>query len=432
MFYTLGSIHWRSNAPPIVVAGKGETMANQEQLAILRSGTWNWSLWRRENPNAVIDLSGANLRAATLMGANLIAANLGGADLVDTRLTRADLTGADLRMATLARAYLDNANLRGANLSKAVLEGAHLEQAKLYGVDLSEADLSQVNLGSADMTEANLSQAMLQDADLSYASLKGASLTDASLADTIFNGTDLSGTDFSQAELQDTIFGDLDLSEAIGLGEVIHDGPSRISTDVLARSKGKIPNVFLQGCGLSDWEIEEAKLYNPNLSNDEVNEILYKMYELRATQALQISPLFLSYSHTDSEFVDRIGDCLTQKGIRYWRDIHDMKAGRMEKQIDRAIRQNPTVLLVLSKHSLKSDWVEHEVRKARALGKELEREVLCPVALDDSWKDSHWPQRVMEQIMEYNILDFSAWHNESRFDEMFRKLIDGLELFYNG
>ena len=109
-----------------------------------------------------------------------------------------------------------------------------------------------------------------------------------------------------------------------------------------------------------------------------------------------------------------------------------MKAGRIENQIDQAIRQNPTVLLVLSEHSLRSDWVEHEVRTARELEKDMGRDVLCPVALDDSWKSSHWPKRVMEQIMEYNILDFSEWEDDVKFEGMFRKLIDGLELFYKG
>lgn len=32
--------------------------------------------------------------------------------------------------------------------------------------------------------------------------------------------------------------------------------------------------------------------------------------------------------------------------------------------------------------------------------------MLCPVALDDSWKDSPWTKRVMQQVLEYNILDF--------------------------
>ena len=90
------------------------------------------------------------------------------------------------------------------------------------------------------------------------------------------------------------------------------------------------------------------------------------------------------------------------------------------------------MLLIISEHSSNSDWVEHEVRTARELEKSTARDLLCPVALDNTWKDSRWPKRVMEQIMEYNILDFSDWKDDSKFEGMFRKLIDGLELFYKG
>lgn len=149
-------------------------------------------------------------------------------------------------------------------------------------------------------------------------------------------------------------------------------------------------------------------------------------------QAIQVSPLFISYNHGDSQFVEKVSESPTDKGIQFWRDIHDMKSGRIEKQIDRAIRHNPTVLLILSENSIKSDCVEHEVRTARLLEKELGRDILCPVALDDSWMSSPWPKRVMEQVMEYNILDFSEWEDDVKFENMFRRLIDGLELFYKG
>ena len=36
----------------------------------------------------------------------------------------------------------------------------------------------------------------------------------------------------------------------------------------------------------------------------------------------------------------------------------------------------------------------------------------------------------MEQVMEYNIIDFSAWEDDNNFRKNFKKLIDGLELFY--
>lgn len=87
---------------------------------------------------------------------------------------------------------------------------------------------------------------------------------------------------------------------------VSHNAPSTIGIDTLNKSAGKIPDSFLRGCGLSDWQIEGAKLYQPELSNEEITNLLYRIHDLRAHQAIQISPLFISYSHADSLFVDKV------------------------------------------------------------------------------------------------------------------------------
>jgi len=352
-------------------------MANEEQLSILKQGVEVWNRWRETNYGVKVELREANLTGANLIGANLWGANL----------SRANLRVADLSRADLHRAELPKANLGKANLIEANLFEANLIEANLIGAHLIEAYLSRTDLRETNLREASLSM---------------------------------------------TVFSKIDLRSTLGLDNVDHGGPSTIGIDTLQMSQGKIPEVFLRGCGLSDWEIEMTKLYDPGLSNDERDQILYKIHDLQAHQAIQISPLFISYSHSDTEFVNKVDGCLTQKGIRFWRDIHDMKAGRIERQIDQAISQDRTVLLVLSEHSLKSDWVEHEVRKAREIAKTAGRDTLCPVALDDSWKKSPWPGRVMEQIKEYNILDFAEWEDDVKFEGMFRRLIDGLELFYKG
>lgn len=345
-------------------------MANQEQLEIIKQGVDVQNIWRSEYSDVKIDLSEANLSKVKLSGANL----------------------------------------RGADFSEAILKGTDLSDTDLSGAVLSGADLVGANLIGANLRGTNLREAILRRTDLS--------------------GVNLSRANVSYSKTSFTSFGDVDLSSCLGLETIVHLSPSRISTSTLEQSKGQIPVEFLRGCGLSDWEIESAKLYNPELSNQEISELQYKIYDLRATWSIQVFPLFISYSHADSSFVDELGKELTEMGIRYWRDIHDMKSGRMEKQVDRALRLNPTVLVVLSEHSIQSDWVEHEINTARELEKELGRDCLCPVALDDSWMSSPWDQRLMRQVKKYNILDFSKWQDESIFRTTFKKLIDGLQLFY--
>lgn len=69
----------------------------------------------------------------------------------------------------------------------------------------------------------------------------------------------------------------VDLRQVKGLGSLGHRGPSNISTNTLERSHGQIPARFLRGCGLSDWEIENAKLWNPDLDDDERTTIWYML-----------------------------------------------------------------------------------------------------------------------------------------------------------
>jgi uncharacterized protein YjbI with pentapeptide repeats len=375
-------------------------MANEEQLSILKKGVESWNKWREANSITKVDLSGAVLSGL----------NLSSMDFRDARLTRVDFREANLERARLTLANLSRATLIGTSLNRAILKESRLAHSIIMNADLRDADLSSAYLHKTVLATSDLTGAFLYKAHFSEVYLNNSKFTNAALADTTLAVSDL--------------------SLAIDLEKASHHGPSTIGIDTIHKSKGKIPERFLRGCGLSDADIEYAKLSNTDLNNEQINRILYRMFELRATQAIQLSPLFISYSHADSTFVDKLEIQLNNKGIRFWRDVHDMKSGRMETQVDRAIRQNPTVLLILSEHSLQSDWVEHEVRTARGLEKEMGRDVLCPVALDDTWKTSPWPKRVMEQVMEYNILDFSAWEDDSKFGSTFNKLIDGLELFY--
>ena len=52
--------------------------------------------------------------------------------------------------------------------------------------------------------------------------------------------------------------------------------------------------------------------------------------------------------------------------LRVWFAPEDMQGGqKLIEQIDRAIQVNDRLLLVLSEHSMNSEWVQTEIRKAR-------------------------------------------------------------------
>ena len=99
---------------------------------------------------SVVDLLGADLRAANLGGANLRRADLRGADLSRAKMEGADLSGADLRGANLREANLHWADLISANLS-----GAYVGRTELSLADLSGADLRNVKeLGVGQLDQA--------------------------------------------------------------------------------------------------------------------------------------------------------------------------------------------------------------------------------------------------------------------------------------
>jgi uncharacterized protein YjbI with pentapeptide repeats len=125
------------------------TMADAEQLAMLKRDIAEWNQWRANHQNATIDLSLANLTHASLINANLRHANFSQADLIGAQFTGADLTGAYLRHADLTDAHLDGTDLRNADLGGAILNGAILKDADLRHTCFVGAHVTQEQLDSA-------------------------------------------------------------------------------------------------------------------------------------------------------------------------------------------------------------------------------------------------------------------------------------------
>ncbi len=325
---------------------------------------------------------------------------------------RADLFGANLRRAYLDGAYLSEAYLARANLTSADLIGAHFNRA-----DLSEADLTGTDLTGADLSEANLSKA----------NLTGAILYGAKLKDTDLTGANLNGTNFRRALLLSTKLGDVDLSKAVGLEEANHFSSSVISTGTIQLSKGKIPLAFLRGCGLSDVDIEYAKLAAPGLDPEQVTHITHEIRQRYVGNPIQYGPCFISYNEKDEEFAKRLHENLQDRGIRCWFAPEDMQIGeRIRTTIGEQVRLRDKLLIILSVNSIQSEWIGHEAEKAIAEEKEHGGLKLFPIRLDDAALNAKggWAEAVRRSR---TIGDFSNWKNPIDYEDAFEKLLGDLK-----
>jgi uncharacterized protein YjbI with pentapeptide repeats len=338
-------------------------------------------------------------------------ANLGNADL-----RARDLTGIDFSRISLHQASLDESCLAYASLVD-----SHLEHASFRGANLLCADLSIVYADGARFDGADLRWSKIDGA------LRGASFAGADLRLATLSG-DLTGADFQGAHFGRTSLLEVrGLREVEGLSSVLHDAPSVISNAALQDSNGFISRSFLRGCGLADWQIEVVKLYDPSLSEEQRTLIAYEILRLQTGPAFNVAPVFISYSHQDGVFVDRIATELDTRGVRYWRDTKHATSGRIDEVIDRGLRLNEVLLLVLSESSLASRWVEMELTYALNRGLKL-----CPVALDSSWKSARrLSADLIVQLKKYMILDFSQWKDPACFAEQCGKLFEGLGAHYS-
>jgi uncharacterized protein YjbI with pentapeptide repeats len=396
-------------------------MPNEKHLNILERGVDAWNRWRDEHREVTPDLQNVILRKKYLRGANLRTALL-----QDSDLSESDLSQSQLAYALLQNSSLSNANLTGAILSHANLAGANLTRA-----NLSKTDCSKLTFYDAKLVDANLAGSDLRETVLSGTDCRDTVFREANLELSDLRGANLSGADLSHAKLKyvrmgKTILAGNNLREVQGLENVWHSGPSEISVSTIGRSEGLIPEKFLRGCGLSDWELESTKLYQTGLSPNQITNIVYRVNELRMDPLIQFYSCFISYSSTDEEFAQRLYSDLQRSGVRCWFAPEDMKIGaQIRDSLEDSIRLHDKLLLVLSATSIASQWVEHEVETALQKERERGTNVLFPVRLDDAVmkKRGGWAALVKKTR---HIGDFSQWNDFNGYQKGFSRLITDL------
>jgi TIR domain len=204
-----------------------------------------------------------------------------------------------------------------------------------------------------------------------------------------------------------TSFGNIDLSVVKYLETVRHIGPSTIGIDTIYLSQGNIPEAFLKGAGVDDTFITY------------IHSLVGKPFVHNSC--------FISFSSKDDEFARRLYADLQSQNVRCWFAPEDLKWGeRIRTGIDEAIRLHDKLLLILSRHSVASGWVEHEVKTALARERKEKSTILFPVRVDNTVFESpfDWATEIRH---ERNIGDFTRWKNHDDYHKAFTRLLRDLK-----
>jgi hypothetical protein len=325
---------------------------------------------------------------------------LGGqmADLTEVDLSTTDLSQRQLSMINFDRADLSRASMDGSELVDCQFRTARLQRARLVGATVIRCDFESANLQESNWRAATIVNSRLDAARFG-----------ADLAGSVIRSVSVGGTDFTGAGVGQTLWSDTDLSSAVGLDQVSHSSASTIGLDTIVRSRGKIPESFLRGCGVPDQVIAYVRSVGQSIT------------------PIELYSCFISYSTKDRDFCQRLHNDLQAAGVRCWFAPEDLKIGaKIRDEIESAIRVHDKLLLVLSEHSVQSEWVATEVEGAfEREQRDRDRLVLFPVRLDDSVMETSqaWAADIRRRRQ---IGDFSGWKDHDAYQRAFQRLLRDL------
>lgn len=139
---------------------------------------------------------------------------------------------------------------------------------------------------------------------------------------------------------------------------------------------------------------------------------------------------FISYSSKDDLFAKTLYKRMKRKKLRVWRAPENIRNGRIHEQLELAIQLYDKLLVVLSKNSIKSKWVDREIQLASREGAHK----LLPIRIHAmaafrKWKlfDHRSVKDWAEEIQQDYIYDFSDWKTAESFNQAFNRLTEHLE-----
>lgn len=190
--------------------------------------------------------------------------------------------------------------------------------------------------------------------------------------------------------------------------------------------------VVLLGIAVSIWQVRRdamASSSSPSARQKAIAPLPGPMPAQQQNAPSDYHTCVLSYATEDQAFAEKLHADLQSKGVSCWFAPHDLKTGdKLRTQIYEAIQKQDKLLLILSEHAVKSDWVEREVE----LAFERERQppetlVLFPIRLDDAVMQTNtaWAGDIRRIRF---IGDFRQWQDERVYQQSLQRLLHDLQV----
>ncbi|SRR5579884_642585 len=184
--------------------------------------------------------------------------------------------------------------------------------------------------------------------------------------------------------------------------------------------------VVLLGIGVAVWQVRREAL--PSSSTPPAHQQVASPSPVPTPVQQQVSSDYhscvLSYATKDQAFAEKLYADLQRHGVPCWFAAHDLRTGdKLRTQIYEAIQKNDKLLLILSTHAVKSDWVEREVELAFERERQLPGTlVLFPIRLDDAVMHTNtaWAGDIRRLRF---IGDFRQWQNDAAYQQALQRLL---------
>lgn len=261
-------------------------------------------------------------------------------------------------------------------------------------------------------------------ADLSFCDFRGVIFEYV-----IFRHSNLSNANLTAAQFFQAIFFETNISDSILFGNVF--GNSTLSRLKLSTCKEFQGSSRLGANSIDLISIRDTrKAERKNLLNLDVPELAIDYIDsIMTKEVIRMHSCFISYSDKDKAFAEKLFERLQGNNVKCWYAPEHLKIGdQIRSSIDGAIDVHDKLLLVLSRSSMSSQWVEQEVESALSKERATKKTVLFPISIDTAFKGTEikgWPALLKNTR---NIGDFQKWRKgDDEFESCLSRLLRDLK-----